>query len=244
MPENTSPRPNDVNWRFVALYYLVAYALSAPFNAGWLAPQFRALTRGSFLGDMTYLPACLGTLAAFLLVLRLDTSHIRTIVLFGNSRMKNIVIALAPVAAFAAVGLDNGYGLNRHWFALSYATINLAYAVLEEIGWRGYLQDALRPLKGWGLALIGLLWWAWHIRYSTVFDFMVFPLICVGGSLLIGQFTEKTKSYLTAGGLHCLIILLTNSGAITHAKMLAGGLTVLVWIAIGQWWQTAAKQQE
>jgi len=233
----------NIKWHFVVVFYVVAFSLSGLFNSGFLNSYYQTLTKGYFISDLTYLPACLGTLIAALLVLLLDKFHIRTINFLGNSPLKNIATSITPILVFSLVGLDNNYKLNQHYFAFSFAAINLIYAVMEEIGWRGYLQDALRPLsEKYRFLLIGLLWWAWHFRYNTTFDFTVFPLICVAGSFLIGQFTEKSKSFFTAGAMHCLIILLTNSGEPTKDKMMAGGLTILIWVGIGKWWKPESEQ--
>ena len=38
----------------------------------------------------------------------------------------------------------------------------------EELGWRGFLQDALRPLpRGWRYLPIGILWEFWHFTNRT-----------------------------------------------------------------------------
>jgi uncharacterized protein len=228
-----------VKWHFIAIFYAIAFSLSGLFNSGYLTASYQSLTKGYFISDMNYLPACIGTLVAALSAFLIDKSYFRTISFSGNSSLKNITIAVTPFVVFSIIGLDNDQQLNRHYFAFAFAGINLAYAVMEEIFWRGYLQDALRPLtEKLRFLLIGVLWWAWHFRFNTSFDFTVFLLICVGGSFLIGLFTEKSKSFFAAGGLHCLVILLTSSGEMTTEKMLAGGLTLLIWIAIGKWWLT------
>lgn len=238
MTKENSDKVPKIRWHFVAIFYILAFSLSAPFNSGLLTSWYQALTKGWLISEMSYLPACLGTLIAAIIVLLIDKSHHRTITCLGNARLRNMAISIAPVVAFSITGLDNSSGQNRHLFALSYAFINLIYAVFEEFGWRGYLQDELRPLKKWiSFLIIGILWWAWHFRYATTFDFTIFPLICIGGSFLIGQFTERTKSYMSAGGLHCLIILLTNSGDITRSKMTAAAITGIIWVGISYLWK-------
>jgi membrane protease YdiL (CAAX protease family) len=236
MTTDYKPIGDKIKWQFVAIFYLLAFCISGLFNSGFLIPFYQTLTFGYLISDLTYLPACIGTLLAAMLVPIIDKSHKRTIDFLGNNHIKNIATALAPVLAFSVTGLDNSDGYNSHLFAFAFTSVNLTYAVFEEIGWRGYLQDALRPIKEkYSFFIIGILWWAWHFRFNTTFDFTIFPLICIGGSYLIGQFTEKTKSYFTAGGLHCLIILLTNSGDITKSKMIAGGLTILIWVGLSKW---------
>jgi uncharacterized protein len=231
----------SIRWQFVFIFYAIAFIISAFFNSGFFAPQYQRLTQGLFFSDLTYLPACLGTFLAALAVFRWDRTHRRTISFFGNASLKNIIISVTPVAVFSVVGLDNNTGQNIHLFAALYGSINLNYATLEEIGWRGYLLDALRPLKAtYRFLIIGLLWWAWHFRFTTAFDFTIFPLLIVGASFLIGKFTEETKSYFAAAGLHCVIILMTNSGDVSQQKLIAGVLTILIWIGIGHWWKSDA----
>ena len=237
------PEKSKIHWPYIILFYVIAFSISALFNSGFLTPEFRTLTQGYFISDFTYLPACLGTFIAALWVLYLDKSHVRTITFSGNYPLKNIATALTPIVVFSIVGLNNEYRLNVHYFAFAFAAINLIYGIMEEIGWRGYLQDALRPLsEKYRFLLIGLMWWAWHFRYHTVFDFTVFPLFCIAGSFLIGQLAEKTKSYLIAGAVHSLIILLTNSGQPSKEKIVASILTIIIWIGIDKWWQPETEQ--
>lgn len=237
MIKDTTLKKRQITWHFVAMYYLVAFAISGLFNSGFLTAYYQALTKGLFIADLTYLPAGFGTLIAALFVLRLDKAHIRSITFLGNAPLRNTAIAIIPLIVFSIVGLDDGDTTYRYSFALSFAAINLVYATMEEIGWRGYVQDALRPLaETYRFVLIGILWWAWHFRFSTAFDFTLFPLICIGGSFLIGKFVEESKSYFTAGGLHCLVILLSYAGGSTNSKMIAGGLTIAIWLGIGKWW--------
>jgi uncharacterized protein len=240
--DNNNP-DSKIKWHLVVIFYVVAFSISGLFNSGFLTSYYHTLTKGFFLSNMTYLPACIGTLIAATLAILLDKSLLRTINFLGNSSIKNIAIAITPFVVFSFIGLDNDYQINRHYFAFLFAGINLIYAVSEEIFWRGYLQDALRQLSAkFRFLLIGILWWAWHFRFNTMFDFTAFLLICIAGSFLIGQFTEKSKSYFGAGGLHCLIILLTNSGELIKEKMIAGGITILIWLVIGQWWKPLNKQ--
>lgn len=243
MTTTTINPSSKIKWHLVVIFYFVAFSISGLFNSGFLTSHYFTLTKGFFLSNLTYLPACLGTLIAATLALLIDKSFIRTISFLGNSSIKNITIAITPFVVFSFIGLANDYQINQHYFAFLFAGINLIYAVLEEIFWRGYLQDALRQLATkFRFLLIGIFWWAWHFRFNTAFDFTAFLLICIAGSFLIGQFTEKSKSYFAAGGLHCFIILLTNSGELTKEKMVAGGITILIWLAIGQWWKPVNNQ--
>ncbi|MDQ6785552.1 MAG: CPBP family intramembrane metalloprotease [Acidobacteriota bacterium] len=227
-----------VNWLYVLLFYILAFFIAAPFNSGLLSQKYQAFTKDYLLSDWTYLPAGFGTLIAASVVLFLDKRHNKTITFLGNAPIKNTVIALIPLLVFIVFGLQNARQQNTNYYAFVFASINLIYALMEEIGWRGYLQDALRPLdSNLRYILIGVLWWAWHFRFFTVFELVIFPLICIVSAFLIGKFAEETKSFLTAAGLHSFVIILTNSG-LTNNKIIAGVITILVWLGIGKLWKT------
>lgn len=227
-----------VNWFYVSLFYALAFLIAAPFNSGVLSQKYRTFTDGYLLSDWTYLPAGLGTLLAASIVLFLDRRRAKTTTFFGDAPLKNTVIAVVPLLVFAAFGLENERLQNANYYALVFASVNLIYALTEEIGWRGYLQDALRPVAANArYVLIGVLWWAWHFRFFNLFELTIFPLVCIAAAFLIGKFTEETKSFLTAAGLHSFVIILTNSG-MTTGKIIAGIATILLWLAIGKWWKT------
>ena len=171
-------------------------------------------------------------------MLLLDKSVSNRITILGNEKMKFILIALLPVITFPIFGLENSYGIDNHYYAFIYAFINVIYAFFEEFGWRRYLQNALEGVnKHWKNILIGIIWWIWHIRFETTFDLFIFPLFCIGGGYLLGKLADDTKSILPVVSMHALIILLTNSGAITSNKIIGVGLTIIGWVIIEQVWK-------
>lgn len=221
-----------VKWKYVIAYFFLAFLISFPFNSGLITDSYIQFFQGSLLAEWTYLPACLGPFIAAIIVLLLHKDHLKTISFFGNSFFRNLLIATAPLISFSIIGLNSNFGLQANLFAFIFALINLIYAIGEESGWRGYLQDAVRPLKPMvRYTIIGLLWGFWHCRFSTPFDYFVFPLITISSSFLIGKLTEDTKSYFVAAGLHCFIIILTN-GNFDQKKIIGAVLTVAIWVII------------
>lgn len=222
-----------VKWKYVFVYFLLSFLISFPFNSGLIEDNYIRYFKGSLFAEWTYLPACLGPFIAAIIVIRWNRHHLKTISFLGNSFFLNLIIGTAPLISFSIVGLNNNFGLQPNLFAFIFTLINLVYAIGEESGWRGYLQDAIRPLKPIiRFTIIGLLWWLWHCRFTSAFDYFVFPLITIGGSFLIGKLTEDTKSYFVAAGLHCFIIILTNSGSFDQKKFIGAILTVAIWIII------------
>ena len=80
--------------------------------------------------------------------------------------------------------------------------------------------------------LIGVIWWLWHLRFTTDFDIFIFPLICIGGGYLLGKLADDTKSILPIVSMHTLVIILTNSGPMTTNKIIGVLSTVVGWFLV------------
>jgi len=235
---------SKIPWGRVFLFYAIAFSISGLFNSGYLAPLYQKLTNGLIIKNWSFLPAGIGTLVAALFAFRFDKSLNHTITLFGNSNIKNIVISFVPILVFATIGINNDSHMNEHSYGLAFSFIALIYAVTEEIFWRSYLLDVLRPANKiiYGLT-IGTLWWAWHFRFNTSFDFTWFLLICIASTFLLCQFANETKSYLTAAALHSLIILTTMNGEMTKPKTIGSGISIGLWLFIGKYWKREKNER-
>lgn len=118
----------------------------------------------------------------------------------------------------------------------------------EELGWRGWLQDALRPLPRVArYLLIGAMWEFWHMRFGeALFGDMAWSealmtearwfvgavLICA----VIGEAMDRGRALIVAVTLH-LWINLTMSGEIVG--MLGQEVQVAVFAVLGAsvlWW--------
>jgi membrane protease YdiL (CAAX protease family) len=144
-----------------------------------------------------------------------------------------------PAVVFTIIGIYKSSSINEHFYGFVFSIIALLYAVTEEIFWRGYLLDALRPLDKIAYSLvIGILWWAWHFRFNSRFDFTRFLLICLISFFLLCGFTNETKSYLTAAGLHSLIIITPSDGEMSRVKITGLCVSVVIWLIIGKIWKT------
>ena len=227
--------PPRVQGTRLVLYYAIALAISAPFNTGiiykWLnlADAFPAAWR-----PWLFLPAALGPLIAAFVCYRLDRTTIRRIGLFGNDRVGSILVAIIPLIAFAIAGYVQG-GARGLLSTAASLCIALLYSLGEETGWRGYLQDALVPWSAWQrYLLVGVLWWAWHARFTNYFEWTVFPLIVIASAFVLGYAVEKTRSLLVVASMHAVMMLLTMTGPVSPAFGVAGVATILGWMLVGQ----------
>lgn len=216
--------PRRIAWAGIALFYAIALLVAAPFNSGLADGWLRATFPGTPVATWTFLPAALGPLIGALIASRLAWRPSRIMSLLGVDPRQALLVALVPLVAFPLIG---GTGV-----ALTVAA--LAYALGEEFGWRGYLADALAPLAPLArYGLTALLWWPWHLRFATTFDWIGFPLLVLGSSVVLGHAARTSRSVLVAAAMHATVILLTVNGSPTRALAIAGGVTLIAWMALG-----------
>ncbi|MBK6824936.1 MAG: hypothetical protein IPO72_19185 [Saprospiraceae bacterium] len=135
-----------INWKYVLSFYGLAIILAFPFNAFLTEDLHHRLTEGTIFYKSTFLPAGLATLFVGLLALKLDKTIVKEVTFLGHHRNKNIIISLVPMLVFTISGLQNDNNINPNLFGFLISLIFLIYALTEEIFWRGYLINALRPL--------------------------------------------------------------------------------------------------
>ncbi len=116
-------------------------------------------------------------------------------------------------------------------------TINAFFAFGEELGWRGYLYEALEPLNFWKHALIsGVIWGLWHAPlimqghnypgYPIIGIFMM-VIWCILLSPLFILIRMKTKSVIGAAIAHGTL----NGTAAISIIYINGGHTLINGIA-------------
>lgn len=226
------------NWKSIALYYVIAVALVAPFRLealrpGWFEslPVFaKAILEG-------YGPA-IGAVIAMVVFRR---EHRRTITVAGRSLLFSGLFVAVPILLTAGFGTDGSGGGSRLGGLYVGLTL-LAYCFLEEVGWRGFLQDALRHVRTWQRVLItAALWYLWHL---SLFEFeastnflvsqLVFIAILVLGSWFIGKLTDDTRSILVAAGAHSLFNVFSYLQVDTGRKLIIAGGSLVCWMVLGK----------
>jgi uncharacterized protein len=193
-------------------------------------PGFTILPSGLPAG-WNYMPAALGPFLGYLAANRFLKYNV--VKMYSGPLLANLIIWLLPVGAFSVTGLSNDHGINPHFYAFIYGIINAIYALFEESGWRGFLNNALHKMKDWQRYLVtGLIWWLWHMRFQNVFDWVVFPLIILASAFALGKLADTYRSFMVSAGFHLLIILGTNTGGDGNAKILAAVICIVGWIVM------------
>ncbi|MEP6881857.1 MAG: CPBP family intramembrane glutamic endopeptidase [Dokdonella sp.] len=98
-----------------------------------------------------------------------------------------------------------------HVLVLLLAIVGLFNTIGEELGWRGFLQDALRPLVWWKrFGLVGIFWCGWH--FTNLFagrasgEILIYlawyPLSCIALSVLLGSAVDRSRAIVVSVTLH------------------------------------------
>ncbi|MFY0672806.1 MAG: CPBP family intramembrane metalloprotease [Bacteroidia bacterium] len=237
-----------ISWLRLAVYFIIAIVVSNLFRfdvfnlketlkdlPGWLFIFIMVLLEGS------------GVFIGALLALSLFKRHCKTqISFFGTSKRYGLVMITIPIILLAVFGVKNDYKMNDHIYGLVAILGTLVYCIMEEYGWRGYLQEELRPLKKWPKYMaIGFLWYLWHLSFlkeTSITDNLFFFGMMIFGSWGIGQVAEATKSILASACFHLIIqIMMLNSliknGIDGTEKIIILVVSIGIWFAIIKKWE-------
>ena len=232
--------PRRVDWRAVAVFLLIACAWSWPLF--WLRDMtdagFGALPMPHPLKTMLLM---WGPGIAALVCFRLFRgSHRRTVTLTGGQRGRALAFYFVPMLGLAVVGVHlPEMGGRVHALVAVLAVIGLVNTLGEELGWRGFLQDALRPLPRPGrYALIGLLWAGWHFTNlfahrsgPELWTYLAWYLpMTIGLSALIGEATDRARAVLIAVTLHAWLNLAWEFSSPGTWAVLAAAVPFWAWM--------------
>ncbi len=113
--------------------------------------------------------------------------------LLGKSAWKSIVTIVIPCIVFGIIG---GWELGLT------CLVAFAYGLLEEYGWRGFLQYELRNLPVWQYVLIiTVMWFLWHLDLNLLSS-LPFFLLLLFASWGIGKVVSETHSLLLCAAFH------------------------------------------
>ncbi|RXK81710.1 CPBP family intramembrane glutamic endopeptidase [Filimonas effusa] len=150
---------------------------------------------------------------------------------YRNLLLPLLVYWVFPVVLIGAVT----YIYEAKFPALLLFTV-LVYGLLEEIGWRGFLQEQLKSLpKFQSIFIIAVLWFVWHLNFEITTSNMVFLGVLFFGTWGIGKVYSSTCSLLAVAGFHSLNNFFRNG---LHERELILILALLViWIGFMVWYK-------
>jgi len=109
----------------------------------------------------------------------------------------------------SAFGLPNDFGMNAHVAGGLVGAIIVLYALGEEIGWRGFMQDALAPIHFIPRSMIiGTAWWAWHLWFTQpgagVEQLAGSYVVIVAIAFVFSAIVSVTRSWISVAAFHAL----------------------------------------
>jgi membrane protease YdiL (CAAX protease family) len=144
------------------------------------------------------------------------------------------------------IGVENEFEMDSHLYGFIAITGTLIYCIMEEYGWRGYLQEELKIVKPWlKYLIIGFIWYLWHLTFltkATIGDNLFFLAMMIFGSWGIGQVAESTKSIIASACFHLIIQImmfnaLIKNGIDRNEKLIILGVSVALWFVIIKKWE-------
>ncbi|MEQ8625530.1 MAG: CPBP family intramembrane glutamic endopeptidase [Vicingaceae bacterium] len=245
---------NKISWKRIIVFFIIATAISSIFRFDifelkselekfptWIYILITVLLEGSGV--------IIGGLIALTLLKKKRETQIS---FFGTSKKKSLLMAAIPIIILTLIGVNNDFEMNLHLYGLMAITGTFIYCVMEEYGWRGYLQEELSSLKNWQKYLIiGILWYLWHLTFLTdasVGDNLFFLAMMIFGSWGIGQVAESTKSILACACFHLIIqIMMFNAlikkGIDGNEKLIILGVAVSLWFIIIKKWEKENQEK-
>ena len=175
----------------------------------------------------TGLGPAIGALVAMLIFKR-KTEY----TILGKSAWKSIATIVIPCIVFGIIG---GWDLGLT------CLFAFAYGLLEEYGWRGFLQYELRNLPVWQYVLIiTVMWFLWHLDFSQ--RSASFFLLLLFASWGIGKVATDTHSLLFCAAFHG-IVNFSKHGLLSDTTYLVAFIGIIVlWIAIWYFVGISPKQ--
>jgi membrane protease YdiL (CAAX protease family) len=106
------------------------------------------------------------------------------------------------------------------------------YGILEEMGWRVFLQNQLDFLNQYiKYLIIGVLWFVWHLNFGLTTPNIIFFFLLIFASWGIGKIGDKTKSVLAVGAFHTLYNLFSVDYFESTNKLIVLALSVMIWVS-------------
>lgn len=238
----------QISWKRVIIFLVIAITISNVFRFDIfeIKSELEKLPTWIFILTSVLLEGSGVIIGALIILPYLRKERKVEISLFGASITKGLIMAIIPLIILTIIGVKNDCGLDNHVYGLIAIIGTLLYCIMEEYGWRGYLQEELKSLQSWQKYLvIGTVWYVWHLTFltkATVGDNLFFWAMMIFGSWGIGQVAELTKSILASACFHLIVqIMMFNAlfrnGINGTEKIIILTVCVALWVIIMNKWK-------
>lgn len=237
-----------ISWKRIILFLIIAIIISNifRFDVFDLKSELEKLPTWIYILTILFLEGSGVFIGALIAIYFLKKHRKSEITFFGTSKSKSVIMAVIPILMLTIIGVKNKFEIDSHIYGFIAIIGTLLYCIMEEYGWRGYLQEELKTLKSWQKYLIiGFIWYLWHLTFltkATVGDNFFFLAMMIFGSWGIGQVAESTKSILACACFHLIIQIMMFNALIKNGidgteKLIILGVSVLLWFLIIKKWE-------
>jgi hypothetical protein len=239
---------NNISWKRVVIFFIIATLISNifRFDVFEFKSELEKLPSWIFIFTTVLLEGSGVIIGALIIIPFLKKERKTEMSLFGTSKSKSIIMASIPILILTIIGVTNDFGMEYHIYGLVAASGTFLYCIMEEYGWRGYMQEELKILKPWKKYLIiGLIWYLWHLTFLTkasAGDNLFFLGMMILGSWGIGQVAESTKSIIASACFHMIIQIMMFNALIKNGingteKIVILGVSIAIWFVIIKKWE-------
>jgi membrane protease YdiL (CAAX protease family) len=241
----------DRIWIRVFLYYLIALALAAMSRFWWHTNDPAGPAQGAF-GLYRHLLTASGPFIGAFAVWAAFRPE-RRMSFGGTFPLMAWAMIAVPAAVMAVRGMANPFGMEPHLFGLHIGIWIAAYALLEETGWRGYLQDEFRHRPALlRYAIVGLFWYGWHFSWlggHGAGSELANLAMIVAASIGIGFVADRTRSILAAAAFHVIGDVLGLAREFTtlipsmNDRLIVVGICLALWLVMLRLWGMRDKRR-
>ena len=206
----------DIHFGAIALFYVIALVLRL--TTLIIGNRFPVFKENYLFQLSTGLGPAIGAIVAMTVFKRKTEYSI-----MGKSVWKSIATIAVPCLVFGIIG-----GLKMGGLCL----LAFTYGLLEEYGWRGFLQYELRTLPWWQYVLIiTTMWFLWHLDLGQR-NLLPFFLLLLFASWGIGKVVTDTHSLLFCSAFHG-IVNFSKHGLLSDTTSLIAFICIIVfWIVV------------
>jgi uncharacterized protein len=226
-----------INWSELAIFYVVSVIVSAPFRLNMIhLDQIVSLPSG--FNIFYRILRGIGPLVGFLVVYYVLKSKVeRKLSFWGINRLYAILAIIIIPVCLGIAGVINTEGLDNHYYGFLSGIFLIFYALGEEYGWRGYLQQALEPMKlPYRIIIIAILWYVWHLNFLlpdfTVKTHLLFFAFLLLGSWGLLKISESTYSILFVAAVHLAFNILSDVHVTEGRKIMVLIPAAIVWTVL------------
>ena len=218
----------SIHFGAIALFYMIAIALRLTTLA--IGNKYPTISANYLFQISTGLGPTIGAIVV-MAVFKRRTEY----TVMGKSVWKSIVTIVVPCLVFGIIGGVDMGGL---------CSLAFTYGMLEEYGWRGFLQYELRQLPTWQYVLIiTVMWFLWHLDFNQR-NVLLFFLLLLFASLGIGKVATDTHSLLFCAAFHG-IVNFSKRGLLSDTTFLIAFICIIMfWIVMWYFVNSPKKQNK